>query len=66
MTQTLGNHDRVKMVLSGSILAFALYVYFDFIVGLGDMYPEMIWDEVAAGLLGVGFVVIWYRFLAKH
>ena len=54
------------MVLSGSILAFALYVYFDFIVGLGDMYPEMIWDEVAAGLLGVGFVVIWYRFLAKH
>lgn len=54
------------MVLSGSILAFALYVYFDFIMGLGDMYPDMIWDEVAAGLLGVGFVVIWYRFLAKR
>lgn len=66
MPQTLGNHDRVKMVLSGSILAFALYVYFDFIMGIGDMYPDMIWDEFAAGLLGVGFVVIWYRFLGRR
>lgn len=66
MTQTLGNHDRVKMVLSGTILAFALYVYCDFILGMGDMYPDMIWDEVAAGLLGAGLVAIWYRLLGKR
>lgn len=66
MPQTLGNHDRFKMLLSGAILAFALYIYFDFLMELGDIYPDMIWDEVASGLLGVGFVVIWYRFLAKR
>ncbi len=54
------------MVLSGTILAFALYVYCDFILGMGDMYPDMIWDEVAAGLLGAGLVAIWYRFLGKR
>lgn len=54
------------MLLSGAILAFALYIYFDFLMELGDIYPDMIWDEVASGLLGVGFVVIWYRFLAKR
>ena len=30
------------------------------------MYPDMIWDEVAAGLLGAGLVAIWYRFLGKR
>lgn len=66
MTQTLRNRDRVKMVFSGTILAFALYVYGDFVMGIGDMYPDMIWDEVVAGLLGAGFVVIWHRFLGKR
>lgn len=66
MTQILGNHDRIKLVLSGLFLAFALYVYFGFLTDIGDIYPDMIWDEIAAGLLGVGFVVIWYRFLAKR
>lgn len=66
MPHTLGNHDKIKILISGTILAFALYIYFDFLMGIGDLYPDMIWDEVAAGLLGVGFVVIWYRFLAKR
>lgn len=54
------------MVLSGSILVVALYCYFDFILDVGDMYPNMIWDEVVTGLLGVGFVLIWSRFLGRR
>ncbi|MDR7866059.1 MAG: hypothetical protein RIN56_04525 [Sporomusaceae bacterium] len=66
MTQSLGNPDKVKMMLSGSILVVALYCYFDFILDVGDMYPNMIWDEVVTGLLGVGFVLIWRRFLGRR
>ncbi len=66
MTQALGNHDKVKMVLSGAILAVAMYCYFDFVLGVGDMYPDMIWDEIVAGSLGIGFVLIWFRYLGKR
>ncbi len=66
VTQSLGNPDKVKMVLSGSILVVAIYCYFDFILGVGDMYPDMLWDEVVTGLLGTGLVFIWYRFLGRR
>ncbi len=66
MPQTLGNPDKVKMVLSGFVLVFALYVYGDFVWGMTDLYPDMIWDEVVTGLLGVGVVYIWYRCLGRR
>ncbi len=66
MPQTLGNHDKVKMALSGFGLVFALYVYFDFVWGMVDIYPDMIWDEVVTGLFGAGIVYIWYRCLGRR
>jgi hypothetical protein len=66
MTQTFGNHDKVKMALSGFGLVFALYVYFDFVWGMIDIYPDMIWDEVVTGLLGIGAVFVWCRYLGRR
>ncbi|MDT8903644.1 hypothetical protein [Anaeroselena agilis] len=66
MTQSLGNPDKFKMMLSGSVVAAAMYCYVDFVLGVGDVYPEMLQDEIMTGLLGLGLALVWYRFRGRR
>lgn len=65
MPQTLRDPIGLKMLVSASILAYLVYLYFDFLNDLGDLYPDMIWDEVVSGLLGLALVLAWYRATTK-
>jgi hypothetical protein len=63
--QTLRDLNGIKVMVSVSVLAYLMYLYFDFLSDLGDLYPDMIWDEVVSGLVGLGLVLIWYRATTK-
>jgi ABC-type Mn2+/Zn2+ transport system permease subunit len=65
MPQTLRDPSGLKMLLSASILAYLVILYLDFLSDLGDLYPDMIWDEVVSGLLGLGLVLAWYRTIGR-
>ncbi len=66
MPHTLRNPSGIKMLFSASILAYLVYLYFDFLSDLGDLYPDMIWDEVVSCLLGLVLVLAWHRATAKY
>ena len=65
MTQLWDRCEKVKMLLSGSVLASLLVVYAEFVREMGEMYPDIILDEIVSGILGIGLVVLLYRFSGK-
>jgi ABC-type Mn2+/Zn2+ transport system permease subunit len=65
MTRLWDRYEKAKMALSGMALALLLVVYADFVRELGEMYPDIILDEIVSGFLGIGLVVLLYRLYAR-
>lgn len=65
MPQLWDRYEKAKMLFSGSVLASLLIVYADFVRELGEMYPDIILDEIVSGVLGIGLVVLLYRLNGK-
>jgi len=66
MPQTFETLYVLKMVLTVFGLLLAVYLYMGFVWGMMDLYPDMIWDEVIASLLGVCLAIAWLRFRPRR
>ena len=52
---------RAKLVTMFSLLILVLIgeEYVSFLLQVGDRYPDMVWDEIQNGLIGLAMFLIW-------